>query len=313
MEKLKKDEPFVSVLMNCYNGEKFLKEAIESVIVQTYQNWELIFWDNQSTDLSAKICQSYNDSRIKYYYAPEHTNIGAARELGYRQAKGEFLAVLDTDDLWLPQKLEIQIPKFTDPEVGIAISDTMFFNDEGLERQLFKYKKPPEGWVFHELLDNYFVSLETVILRCSAINNLKQGFDAKLSHIADFDLIVRVSNKWKLVYCDQILGKWRVHKSSLSWSEPEKFYLEKLIFIEKMDSLTDFQDNWEKSKTSFMNQNKFTGAISCIINDQIGKARTILVKDILSNSKLFLLYILTWLPGGKLAIKLKKKSRNPFV
>ena len=66
-------KPLVSILMNCYNGEKFLREAIESVLAQTYNNWELIFWDNQSTDRSAEIFKSYFDKRLKYFYALKHT------------------------------------------------------------------------------------------------------------------------------------------------------------------------------------------------------------------------------------------------
>ena len=71
--------PLVSIIMNCYNSESFLKEAIESVIFQTYQNWELIFWDNQSTDNSSEILKSFNDSRITYIYAPSHTRLFHAR------------------------------------------------------------------------------------------------------------------------------------------------------------------------------------------------------------------------------------------
>ena len=66
--------PLMSILMNCFNGEKYLREAIDSVTEQTYTNWELIFWDNQSTDNSASIVKSYNDPRIKYYYAPGPAN-----------------------------------------------------------------------------------------------------------------------------------------------------------------------------------------------------------------------------------------------
>ena len=65
------EEPLVSILMNCFNGEKFLREAVDSVLAQTYQNWEVIFWDNQSTDKSAEIFKSYSDPRLKYFYAPK--------------------------------------------------------------------------------------------------------------------------------------------------------------------------------------------------------------------------------------------------
>ena len=67
------NQPLVSIIMNCYNGETYLIQSIESVLSQTYKNWELIFWDNRSNDKSAEIFKSYKDSRFKYFYAPEHT------------------------------------------------------------------------------------------------------------------------------------------------------------------------------------------------------------------------------------------------
>ena len=96
---LNSDEPLISILMNCYNGETYLNEAINSVIEQTYDNWELIFWDNQSTDKSKVIFESYQDNRLKYYYAPEHTNLGGARANAFKYLIGDFIAILDTDDI----------------------------------------------------------------------------------------------------------------------------------------------------------------------------------------------------------------------
>lgn len=101
--------PMVSVIINCYNSERFLREAIDSVIAQTFQDWELIFWDNQSTDGSVEIVKSYDDSRITYYYAPEHTNLGQGRINALEKANCEWVSYLDADDHWFPTKLEKQI------------------------------------------------------------------------------------------------------------------------------------------------------------------------------------------------------------
>ena len=98
----------VSVIMNCCNGEKYLREAIDSVYAQTYQNWEIIFWDNNSTDNSALIAQSY-DERLKYFLAKERTPLGKARVLAANEGKGEYLSFLDCDDLWETHKTEKQI------------------------------------------------------------------------------------------------------------------------------------------------------------------------------------------------------------
>ena len=115
------NQPLVSVIMNCFNGEKYLRGAIDSVISQTYKNWEIIFWDNQSNDKSAKIFKDYKDDRLKYYCADSHIEIlYRARNYALKKANGEFIAFLDVDDWWLPEKLEKQIPLFNDPDVGLV-------------------------------------------------------------------------------------------------------------------------------------------------------------------------------------------------
>ena len=135
---MQKDNICVSIIMNCYNGGKYLNEAIDSVLVQTFQDWELIFWDNQSSDNSAKILQSYEDERIQYYLSEKFTSLGEARNQAIMKSKGEFIAFLDCDDLWMLDKLEKQIPLFNDSKVGLVICDTYFFNEKGVFKQLYK-------------------------------------------------------------------------------------------------------------------------------------------------------------------------------
>ena len=97
------NEPLVTILMNCYNGEKYLKDSLNSLISQSYKNWELIFWDNQSNDRSKKIFDTFNDARLKYYKAQNHEKLYVARNQALSKAKGEYIAFLDVDDLWEPK------------------------------------------------------------------------------------------------------------------------------------------------------------------------------------------------------------------
>ena len=117
------NQPLISIIMNCYNGEKYLSESIKSVLSQTYENWELIFWDNQSTDSSAEIFKSYRDKRFRYFYANGHTSLYKARNLAIEKSKGDFIAFLDTDDLWSKEKLKLQMFYFNNPEVGVVFSN----------------------------------------------------------------------------------------------------------------------------------------------------------------------------------------------
>ena len=102
-------QPLVSVIINCFNGEKYLEEALKSVYNQSYTNWEIIFWDNQSTDKSSKILEKNNHPKIRYFYAKEFSELGEARELAFKKSRGEWISFLDCDDIWMPNKLSEQI------------------------------------------------------------------------------------------------------------------------------------------------------------------------------------------------------------
>jgi len=99
------ENPKVSVIMNCYNGEKYLKEAIDSVYAQTYPDWEIVFWNNASTDRSAEIARGY-DMRLRYFEEEEKIPLGAARNRALEQTRCNFVAFLDWDDLCMPGKLD---------------------------------------------------------------------------------------------------------------------------------------------------------------------------------------------------------------
>jgi glycosyltransferase involved in cell wall biosynthesis len=89
-KNLDNNKPLISVIINCYNGEKYLRETIDSVLNQSYQNWEIVFWDNNSTDQSANILKSYKENRIKYFYTDKHRKLYDARNLAYEKSQGDF-------------------------------------------------------------------------------------------------------------------------------------------------------------------------------------------------------------------------------
>ena len=149
-------QPLVSIIMNCYNGKKFLREAIDSVIAQTYTHWEIIFWDNQSTDGSADILKSYDDPRLRYFYAPKHTFLYEARNYAINESCGDLIAFLDVDDWWAPEKLEKQVPLFENPEVGIVCSNYWLVNERKKQPPKKMLRQPvPTGRPLNELLKHY--------------------------------------------------------------------------------------------------------------------------------------------------------------
>ena len=99
----------VSIIMPSWNTERFIAETIKSVINQTYTNWELLIVDDCSTDKTDEIVASFNDNRIKYFHNEKNSGAALTRNKALREAKGEWIAFLDSDDLWMPEKLEHQI------------------------------------------------------------------------------------------------------------------------------------------------------------------------------------------------------------
>ena len=237
MNREVKRSPLVSVIMNCYNSSKYLREAIDSVITQTYTNWEIIFWDNASIDDSPEIVKSYADKRIKYFRGEVTVPLGRARNFAIEKCTGEYIGFLDCDDIWLPKKLEKQILLFSDPTVDIVFSDSFFFNNEGTQWRLYKNKKYFTGNCFSELLTRYFLSLETVIIRQSSLSRLRYWFDEKFSNIEEADLFRRIAYNGKLDMVNEVLAKWRVHSGSYTWNKIQDFRLETEQMLDEYDKL----------------------------------------------------------------------------
>ncbi|MDC0188460.1 glycosyltransferase [bacterium] len=206
------EEPLVSIIMNCYNGEKYLKEAIDSIINQSYKNWELIFWDNQSTDNSANILLSYHDLRIKYFFSDKHTLLYEARNLAIEKSKGGYLAFLDVDDYWDSTKLEKQMQVFSNnSEVTIVYSNYFFKNEI---KNTFKQKhknKLPEGMIVDDLLRKNYMSLLTVLLKRGNINDNEKIFDSSLHIMGDYDMAIKITAKCKVCCIQQPLATYRWH------------------------------------------------------------------------------------------------------
>ena len=209
--------PLVSVIINCYNGEKFLKESIESVLNQSYNNWELIFWDNQSTDNSASIIKSYKDKRIKYFYSKAHTKLYHARNLAFERTSGEFVMFLDSDDYFLSNCLQAQLKLFESEQVDFACAD-IFLKDQATNKISLRIgKKMPDGHVLSELLKNYSVALPTLIIRKNILLDLKVVFNDSYNYIGDFDLVIRLAAKFKMARNNNPVSVYRIHDNNLSF------------------------------------------------------------------------------------------------
>ena len=235
--------PTVSVIMNCLNCENYLREAIDSVFAQTYEDWEIIFWeDKASKDNSENIARSYGH-KLRYFRSDVPLPLYGSRNLAVQEARGKYIAILDCDDLWLPTKLEEQIQLLeSDEEIGLVYSDIISFSEKGKERRSFEFKKPHRGNVFSELLRENFINTQTVLIRREVLDCLNTPFDGRLIMSGDYDAFLRISYKWEIDYVDKPLARYRVHRNSKSWRDGRK-----LVTVE----IDLMMDNLRKSVNEF--------------------------------------------------------------
>jgi len=234
------DKPLVSVIVNCFNGEKYLSEAIDSVLSQNYINWELIFWDNLSTDTSAEIFNKYNDSRLKYFLAEKHTNLSEARSLAIDKSQGELITFLDIDDYWKDAILETQVALYKDDDIVFSCGNFYIITEFSKQTRIFKRGKISSGNVLNNLLENYSVGILTLSVRKSTYD-MVGGFSSDYHIIGDLDLVIKLAKKGKMGSFQEPLAVCRKDGNNESILKVE-MYIEELKKWYKKNS-----DSYKKS------------------------------------------------------------------
>ena len=155
----------ISVIINCFNGEKYLSDCIESILNQKYKNFEIIFWDNNSSDNSKKIIEQYSDQRIKIYSSDVTEKLYKARNKAIEKSQGELIAFLDCDDWWEPNYLSSREDLFDDLKFDFFYSNTNLYFDKKNQYKPYRKKQLPSGNIFKELSEDYFICISGLIFR----------------------------------------------------------------------------------------------------------------------------------------------------
>ena len=238
--------------MNCYNGEKYIREAVESVINQTYENWELIFWDNQSSDSSAKIFLEYDDCRLKYFYAKKHTELGDARVEAISKAKGSWVAILDVDDIWFKKKLEYQVDIINKSlndgvELGLVYGKVLEINERGIEvgelsHINYKNKTLPNGMILKELLlKGNFIMSPSILFSMNAFKQIG-GFPKGYLNASDYYISCAISSIYRVGVVNKYVAKYREHKNNLTLNQKVIAFEEQLMTFNKWVKYVDVND-----------------------------------------------------------------------
>jgi len=234
--------PLVSVIMNVRNGASFLREALDSALSQTFADWELIVWDDCSTDNSAGIVSEYPDRRVRYFLSSEDTPLGQARDLAIRQASGLWLAFLDQDDVWLPRKLEKQLV-LAQSGVGIIYGRTVMFDARHGNRRDYDYAHEfcslPEGDIFTQLFaDACFIAMSSAVLRRSAVEEIG-GIPKAIEVAPDYYLYLAVSHRYPARAVQEVICRYRIHPGSMSQSHRLRLRQEPLFLIDQWAGCVD--------------------------------------------------------------------------
>jgi glycosyltransferase involved in cell wall biosynthesis len=198
----------VSVVIPCYNAEPFIAETIESVLHQTYADFELVLVDDGSTDRTAEILGSYSDPRVRVI-RQANAGISAARNRGVAESRGSHVAFLDNDDLWLPEKLERQVAVLDrDPEIGLVYSDAFVMSEDGRLRNTFSdWMALPSGQVFEALLARNAIPTSTVMMRRTVFEAVGPFAPYKISQ--DYDLWLKCAARYRVACIAEPLIKYR--------------------------------------------------------------------------------------------------------
>lgn len=209
--------PLVSIMMTTYNREGFLSEAILSVLNQTYQNWELIILDDASTDNTAGVAGAFcvRDSRIKCLPSPINLGIAKNRNRGFAVAKGKYIAVLDSDDMWIDyNKLEKQVQFLeANPLYVVVGTNVKVIDSEGTKIGNINYQTEDERIRSNMLVRNQFTH-SSVLIRASAL--VDKFYNPSFPIWEDYELLLRLGLSGKFANLPQSMTAYRKHNSNIS-------------------------------------------------------------------------------------------------
>ncbi len=236
----------VSVNIPCFNSAKFIGETLKSVLNQTYTDFEIIVMDDGSTDGTGRIVNSLRDSRIKYFYKANE-GLSETRNKGILASAGKYIAFLDHDDIWLPQKLEKEMAILETGDAGLVFSDC-YISRGGIREKMtyFDRCKPKRGLVFEDLLfdSSNFIPLSTVVMRSDIFKDI--GYFKKEFKIGEeYELFLRAAHKYKFDYVDEPLAEYRIHENNFS--------ARKELFIKEAFDILEF---WKKACPELLDRNK---------------------------------------------------------
>ena len=241
----KKENIFFSIIICCYNSEKYIAETLDSIINQSYKNWEIIIIDDGSKDLTKSIIYKYIKKKIPInYFYQNNKGFASARNIAIEKSKYEWIVIIDHDDVCETNRLSLQLNNIKDfPNCILFFGDALYF-DKKLSFSRFKNTKNKEkfnpaklnlnkGKCFKNLIYyGCFITSSTVIFKKDIINKVG-GFDNNLYFVSDYDFFLRLSQEYNFFCSEKIISKWRIHQNQLTNRNIHLYYSELNYILKK--------------------------------------------------------------------------------
>lgn len=263
--------PFFSVIIPLYNKEKFIKNTLESVLNQTFEDFELLIVNDGSTDSSEAVVQSFSDKRIHYFHKTNE-GVSAARNFGIERSNSQYIAFIDADDRWHPdflEKMKLLVQSFPNYKVFACALKIETPNRTFSARYSFAHRGESQVVNYFEAsMKQTVLSGSSVVFHCEVFQNVGL-FDKKIKSAEDTDMWIRIGLKYEVVFLNLSLSTYIFDRQSLSRK------------LENYGLLTDFKkfEDEEKSNSTlkkFLNYNRFSIAVKQrLIGDSIAFKKTI--------------------------------------
>ncbi len=280
--------PKISIIIPAYNSEKFIKRTIQSVLNQTYKNFELIIVDDGSTDNTKEIVREFQkkDPKIKYIWEKNSGAPARPKNRGIKRSKGEYIAFLDHDDEWMPEKLEKQLNLFEKEKnlkLGFISSNGLVFNEK--ENKTYEHKITKRGEVFQDLLANNFILSSSSVLAKKEVFKNVGFFDENLKFSDDWEMWIKIAQKYEFDFFDEALFKYYWHgENVMNKLKGEEKLKEHKYILEK------YKDFYQKYPRAYSVRLRNIGSIY-LLNNNLKEARRYFVKAV----KVAPFYLRSWI------------------
>jgi len=207
----------VSVIIPAYNCERYIEEAVQSVLAQTYRDYELIIIDDGSTDRTRERVRPFSAMKNVRILAQKNSGPSRARNRGIQASGGKYCAFLDSDDVMMPERLQMQVAAMEKrKDVGMIYSDLMTFNETGIVHRTKKaFTRPYAGEVLDKLVLGNFITTSTVMARRECLEKVGL-FDERMNHSEDYKMWLQMARAYAIEYLDVPLTKYRYQPAGLS-------------------------------------------------------------------------------------------------